>query len=116
MLLVLLGNDEEGKIAINSLKCAGVDVSNIFVENKKTNIMNIVIPNSKLGDNSVLHSWYSPKTMDYTMNFSNNLPKFLPDYLQNCEAYLILDKFFPINLEFLKSIIHKKVCLDVRSY
>jgi sugar/nucleoside kinase (ribokinase family) len=116
MLLVLLGNDEEGRIAANSLKCAGVDVSNIFVEDKKTNIMNIIVPNSKLGDNSVIHSWYSPIDMSYTMNFSDNLPKTLPDDLQTNQVYLILDKFLPINLEFLKSIKHKKVCLDVRSY
>lgn len=113
MLLEPHGNDDEGKIAINSLKAVGVDVSNIFTENKKTNIMNIIIPNSKLGDNSVLHSWYSPIDMSYTMNFSNNLPKTLLDNLQSSQVYLILDKFLPINLEFLKSIKYKKVCLDV---
>lgn len=116
MLLVHVGNDDEGKLAVNSLSCAKVDVSNIFIEDKKTNIMNIIIPNSKLGDNSVLHSWYSPIDISYTMNFSNNLPKTLPNYLQNNQIYLILDKFLPINLEFLKSIKCRKVCLDVRSY
>lgn len=113
MLLVLHGNDEEGKIAISSLANIGVDVSNIFIEKKRTNIMNIVIPNSKLSDNSVEHLWYSPIDMSYTMNFSSNLPNRFPDTLQENEVYLILDKFLPINLEFLKSIKHKKVCLDV---
>ncbi len=110
------GNDEEGKIALSSLKRANVDISNVYVENKATNIMNIIIPNSKLHDNSVIHSWYSPTNMSYTMNFSNNLPKEFPSNLQNSQVYLILDKFLPVNLEFLKSIKNKKVCLDVRSY
>ncbi len=107
------GNDEEGKIAVSSLKNAGVDVSNILIENKKTNIMNIIIPSSKLNDNSVIHSWYSPIDITYTMDFSNNLPKKFPDKLQENEVYIILDKFLPINLEFLKTIKNKKVCLDV---
>lgn len=107
------GNDVEGTIAVNSLSTAGVDTSYVFTEEKATNIMNIVIPNSKLGDNSVQHLWYSPISMEYTMNFSSNLPKNFPSELQENEVYLILDKFLPINLEFLKSIRNKKVCLDV---
>ena len=107
------GNDEEGKAAVSSLEKAHVDVSNIIVEEKRTNVMNIIIPNSKLEDNSVLHSWYSPIDMSYTMNFSNNLPNKFPDYLQDNEVYIILDKFLPINLEFLKTIKNRKVCLDV---
>lgn len=108
-----IGNDEEGKIAVSSLNRANVDTSFIEIEQKSTNIMNIIIPNSKLNDNTVIHSWYSPITNKLTMNFSENLPKTLPDSLQNNEVYLILDKFFPINLEFLHSIKNRKVCLDV---
>lgn len=115
MLLGLVGNDHEGQVALDSLRKVGVDTSNVIIENKATNIMNIVIPNSSLEDNSVLHSWYSPITMDYTMYFSNNLPKALPDCLQENQVFLILDKFLPINLEFLKSIKNRKVCIDVRS-
>lgn len=116
MLLEQHGNDEEGKIAISSLKTVGVDISNIILENKSTNIMNIIIPNSNLNENSVIHSWYSPIDISYTMNFSNNLPRKLPENLQNFEVYLILDKFLPINLEFLRSIEHRKVCLDIRTH
>lgn len=107
------GNDEEGKIAISSLKRANVDTSYIEIEEKSTNIMNIIIPNSKLNDNTVIHSWYSPITNKLTMNFSENLPKKLPDSLQNNEVYLILDKFLPVNLDFLESIQNRKVCLDI---
>ena len=107
------GNDEEGQVAINSLKRAGVDTSFVEIEEKSTNIMNIIIPNSKLNDNTIIHSWYSPITNKLTMNFSENLPKKLPDNLQNNEVYLILDKFLPVNLEFLESIKNRKVCLDV---
>ena len=107
------GNDEEGKVAISSLKRANVDTSYIEIEEKSTNIMNIIIPNSTLNDNSVIHSWYSPITNKFTMNFSENLPKKLPDSLQNNEVYLILDKFLPVNLEFLESIQNRKVCLDI---
>ena len=116
MLLELIGNDLEGEIALDSLKKANVDVSNVYIEDKSTNIMNIIVPNSKLNDNSVIHSWYSPIDMSYTMNFSDNLPRKFPDYLQENEVFLILDKFLPINLEFLKNIKTKKVCLDVRTY
>lgn len=107
------GNDEEGKVAISSLKRANVDTSYIEIEEKSTNIMNIIIPNSTLNDNSVIHSWYSPITNKFTMNFSENLPKKLPDSLQNNKVYLILDKFLPVNLEFLESIQNRKVCLDI---
>ncbi len=107
------GNDEEGKIAISSLEKAGVDTSNIAIEDKNTNIMNIIVPNSGLEDNSVLHLWYSPITNKCTMNFSENLPNKLPEALQDNEVYLILDKFLPINLNFLESISNRKVCLDV---
>lgn len=107
------GNDNEGKLAISSLQKANVNTSYIKIEEKRTNIMNIIIPNSKLNDNTVIHSWYSPITNKFTMNFSENLPDKLPDALQDNEVYLILDKFLPINLEFLKSIKNRKVCLDV---
>lgn len=116
MLLELLGNDEEGKIAVSSLAKSGVDVSGIKVENKSTNIMNVIIPGENISDNSVIFTWYSPIDMSYTMNFSENLPKKLLDSLQSKQVYLILDKFLPINLEFLKSINNRKVCLDVRTY
>ncbi len=104
---------KSGKIALSSLKRANVDISNILVENKSTNIMNIIVPNSKLNDNTVIHSWYSPISNKLTMNFSENLPKELPESLQENEVYIILDKFLPVNLEFLESIKNKKVCLDV---
>ncbi len=113
MPLELGGNDEDGIIAVNSLTRSGVDTSYVFSEEKSTNAMNIVIPNSKLGDNSLQHLWYSPISMEYTMNFSNNLPKEFPSELQENNVYLILDKFLPINLDFLKSIRNKKVCLDI---
>ena len=112
----LAGNDREGEIALASLRQAGVDVSFVLTEDKKTNVMNIIVPNSKLSDNSVLHSWYSPIDLSYTMYFSDNLPKALPDCLQDKQVFLILDKFLPVNLQFLKSIKNRNVCLDVRSY
>ena len=107
------GNDEEGKVAISSLKRANVDTSYIEIEEKSTNIMNSIITNATRDDNTVIHSWYSPITNKFTMNFSENLPKKLPDSLQNNEVYLILDKFLPVNLEFLESIQNRKVCLDI---
>ena len=107
------GNDEEGKIAVDSLKKAGVNTDNIIIEKKSTNIMNIVIPNKDLEDDSIMHSWYNPINMEYTMHFSKNLPTNLPKELENCEKYIILDKFLPINLEFINHIKNKKVCLDI---
>lgn len=108
------GNDEAGKIAINSLQKSGVNIENIIVEEKSTNIMNIIVPNSKLEDNSVLHSWYDPITLKYTMPFSENLPTTLPQELENKMLYLILDKFLPVNLKFIQNIqSDKKICLDI---
>lgn len=109
-----MGNDEEGSIAMKSLKKAGVNVDNIILEEKNTNVMNIIIPNKDLEDDSIIHSWYSPITMDYTMNFSNNLPTSLPKELEEKQIYIILDKFLPVNLELINNIKNnKKVCLDI---
>ncbi len=108
-----IGNDDEGKIAIASLINAGVNTNGIIIEEKRTNIMNVIIPNKDLEDDSIIHSWYNPITMDYTMNFSNNLPVNLPKELENDEIYVILDKFLPVNLEFINNIKNKKVCLDI---
>ncbi len=107
------GNDREGTIALNSLNKVGINTEYVTIENKETNIMNIIIPNDVLKDNTIIHSWYSPITNSYTMNFSNNLPTTIPDELKDKEIYIILDKFLPINLTFLKNISNKKVCLDV---
>ncbi len=108
-----IGNDDEGKIAIASLINAGVNTNGIIIEEKRTNIMNVIIPNKDLEDDSIIHSWYNPITMEYTMNFSNNLPVNLPKELENDEIYVILDKFLPVNLEFINNIKNKKVCLDI---
>lgn len=110
-----VGNDREGTIAVNSLNKLGINTEGIIVENKETNIMNIIIPNQSLDDNTVLHSWYSPITNTYTMDFSKNLPTDIPENLKQNQIYVILDKFLPSNLEFIKNIPNKKVCLDVGS-
>lgn len=114
MLLALLGNDEAGKIAVNSLKKSGVNTDYIIIEEKPTNIMNVIIPTQELDDNSVLHSWYDPITMSYTMNFSENLPTTLPKELEDKMLYVILDKFLPVNLKFIQNIsADNKICLDI---
>ncbi len=107
------GNDPEGNVAIKSLIESNVNTDYIITENKKTNVMNIIIPNSKLHDNSILHSWYSPITYEYTMNFSDNLPIELPKELENNDIYIILDKFQPVNLRFIQNLKCKyTLCLD----
>lgn len=108
-----IGNDDEGKLAIASLNRAGVNTDNVIIEEKNTNIMNVIIPNKDLEDDSIIHSWYNPITMDFTMHFSKNLPVKLPKELENEEIYVILDKFLPVNLEFINNIKNKKVCLDI---
>lgn len=86
----------------------------IITENKHTNVMNIILPNSKLEDNSVLHSWYSPITYEFTMNFSENLPTKLPEEISEDEVYVILDKFQPVNLRLVESLNDKAIlCLDI---
>ena len=108
------GNDIEGEIAVKSLDDAGINTSCIITENKSTNVMNIIIPDSKLEDNSIIHAWYSPITHEYTMNFSNNLPTNITQELEDKELYIILDKFLPVNLTFIKNTKNpKKICLDV---
>lgn len=98
------GNDKEGELATKSLSKVNINTDYILTENKDTNIMNIIIPNNNLKDNSILHSWYCPITNKYTMNFSNNLPTELPKELENKQLYVILDKFLPINLKFLNNV------------
>ena len=108
------GNDSEGEIAIQSLKKAGIHTDYVITENKSTNVMNIVIPDKTLEDNTILHLWYSPITNRLTMNFSENLPTELPDELKSKEIYLILDKFLPVNLKLIENLPkNSKVCLDV---
>lgn len=109
------GNDEEGKIAIQSLKKAGVNIDNIIIDsNIQTAVMNILLPQSNsIDDNDIIHTWYSPITNKNTMHFSDNLPLNIPQELKDKEIYVILDKFENINYEFLQKIENKKVCLDV---
>lgn len=107
------GNDEEGQIAINSLKKIGVNVTGINIEDKSTNVMNIIMPDKDIEDNNILHSWYSPITNELTFHFSSNMPTILPKELEDKEIFIILDKFMPINLELIKNVRNKKVCLDV---
>ena len=107
------GNDGEGQIAINSLKKLGINVDGINIEDKSTNIMNIIFPNQDIEDDNILHSWYSPITNCLTMTFSNNMPTKLPEELLDKEIYIILDKFMPVNLELINNTQNKKVCLDV---
>lgn len=110
-----IGNDKEGTIALNSLKQVGINTDSVIIENKSTNVMNIIIPSGSLQDNSVFHSWYSPITNTYTMNFSNNLPTTIPENLKENDIYIILDKFLPVNLSFVQNIKNKKLCLDIGS-
>ncbi len=110
------GNDEEGHIAINSLKRFGVNTDYVQFNNISTNIMNIIIPNSELGDDTIIHSWYSPITNKRTLEFRDNLPIHLPCQLSDKEVFVLLDKFETINLDFLNNIQNKKVCLDIGHY
>ena len=108
------GDDDEGLYALSSLKNAGVNTDYIITEQKSTNVMNIIVPSSKLQDNSVIHSWYSPITYDYTMNFSTNLPNTLPNELKSSQVFVILDKFQPANLDFIENLSDNCVlCLDI---
>ena len=108
------GKDKEGDIAISSLKNHGVNVDFIRRDDITTSIMNIIIPNkSKLGDDTIIHSWYSPITNKRTLFFRDNLPTNIPQELENKEIYVLLDKFETVNLEFINNIKNKKVCLDI---
>ncbi len=109
------GNDEEGKIAIESLKRAGVNTDNVLIDNNiSTAVMNIIMPeNEAIGDNDVFHTWYSPITNKNTMHFSDNLPLYIPKDFNDKDIYIILDKFESINFDFINRIKNKKVCLDV---
>lgn len=110
------GNDEEGRIALDSLKKCGVNTDYIQIDNISTDVMNIIIPNSELGDDTIIFSWYSPITNERTLEFRNNLPITLPDELSSKEVFVLLDKFEKVNLDFLNNIKNKKVCLDIGHY
>lgn len=110
------GNDKEGRIAIDSLKRCGVNTDYIQLDDVSTDVMNIIIPNSELGDDTIIHSWYSPITNERTLEFRNNLPINLPNELSSKEVFVLLDKFEKVNLDFLNNIKNKKVCLDIGHY
>lgn len=108
------GNDIEGEIAINSLKQHGVNTSFIHCEDVPTCIMNIIIPNkTNLGDDSIIHSWYSPITNKRTLFFRETLPTKIPNEIKDKDIYVLLDKFETVNLDFINNIPNKKVCLDI---
>ena len=108
------GKDTEGDIALSSLKAGNVNTDLVRRDDISTSIMNIIIPNqTELGDNSIIHSWYSPVTNKRTLFFKDNLPIQLPeDILQN-DIYVLLDKFETINFDFISNLKNKKVCLDI---
>lgn len=110
------GNDKEGRVALDSLKRCGVNTDYIQIDNISTDVMNIIIPNSELGDDTIIHSWYSPITNERTLEFRNNLPINLPNELSSKEVFVLLDKFEKINLDFLNNIKNRKVCLDIGHY
>lgn len=116
MQLEVYGDDKEGRIATSSLKRVDVNTDGIRIDPHPTNIMNIIIPNSTLGDDTIIHSWYSPITNTRTLEFRNDLPISLPSEILGKEIFVLLDKFEPINLAFLTGIQHKKVCLDIGHY
>lgn len=108
------GNDDEGHIALSSLKNYGVNTDFVKKADIATSVMNIIIPKkTALGDDTIIHSWYSPITNKRTIFFRDNLPITLPDEIANKEVYVLLDKFEVVNLEFINNIPDKKVCLDI---
>jgi len=109
-----IGNDEDGNKTLESLNKVGINTEYVIREAKGTNVMNIIIPDSKnIGDNDVVHTWYSPITNKLTINFSNKLPSTIPEELKDKQLYIILDRVRKVNLNFINNIEHKKVCLDV---
>ena len=108
------GKDKEGDIAISSLKAGNVNTSLVRRDDISTSIMNIIIPNqTELGDNSIIHSWYSPIINKRTLFFRDNLPIELPEDLLKNDIYVLLDKFETINFDFISNLQKKKVCLDI---
>ena len=108
------GKDKEGDIALSSLKTGNVNTDLVRRDDISTSIMNIIIPNqSKLGDNSIIHSWYSPITNKRTLFFRDNLPIELPEDILKNDIYVLLDKFETINFDFISNLKNKKVCLDI---
>lgn len=107
------GKDEEGRLALKSLQKVNINTNFVEFENKKTNVMNIIIPDEKLEDNSIVHTWTCPITNVRTVNFSDNLPTTIPDELKDKDLYIVLDRFRQVNLDFIKNIPEKKVCLDI---
>ena len=108
------GKDKEGDIALSSLEAGNVNTSLVRRDDISTSIMNIIIPNqSELGDNSIIHSWYSPITNKRTLFFRDNLPIELPEDILKNDIYVLLDKFETINFDFISNLKNKKVCLDI---
>ena len=107
------GDDEEGRTALKSLQRAGVNTEYIEIEDKRTNIMNIIFPKEKLDEGNINHTWYNPVTNERTIYFSDKLPTKLPKELNSKELYIILDRVRKVNMDFIDSIENKKVCLDI---
>ena len=108
------GKDQEGDIALSSLEAGSVNTDFVRRDDISTSIMNIIIPNqNELGDNSIIHSWYSPITNKRTLFFRDNLPTNLPKNMLENDIYILLDKFETINFDFISNLQKKKICLDI---
>ena len=107
------GDDQEGEMALKSLESVDINTKYVEIENKKTNIMNIIFPKEKVIGGNIKHIWYNPITKERTINFSDNLPIKLPKELEEKELYILLDRVRKVNMDFVDNIKNKKVCLDV---
>ena len=107
------GIDSEGDIAVDSLKRVNVDTTYITRKNKSTDVISIIIPAKKLGDNTVKHTVYDPFTGRKTISSQENLLKRIPDELSDKQIYLILDKFYKVNYDFMTGIKNKTLCVDI---
>lgn len=107
------GKDAEGRLTLESLQRVNINTNFVEFEDKRTNVMNIIIPDEKLQDNSIVHTWTCPVTGVRTVNFSDNLPTTIPEELEDKDLYIVLDRFRQVNLDFINNIQNKKVCLDI---
>lgn len=108
-----VGNDENMKVAINSLRNAKVNTDYIEVQNKKTNVIYSTLRIDEEGKNNITFSEESPLDGEVCFQISQQLPTILPEEIREKNLIVILMDLHKQNIDFINGIRNKKVALDL---
>lgn len=108
-----VGKDEDGEIALDSLRKVGIDTTHVKLdETKPTNAVNSISRPNKSGGRDVEFSIYSPITNERTFNLSQRMPTQVPEEFNDGNSIVAVMHLDPQYKEFFDGIKDKKVVMD----